>query len=205
MSTPNSGGSHRVFAGDHCLARGSILDVALAARRAADAGEARTIVVLDAVTSHVVDLDLRGTDDEIAARLAHAAAPVEPAAGSSGDARTAGPGRPRLGVVSREVSLLPRHWDWLKTQRGGASAALRRLVDEARRHSGPHDRLAAAQESVDRFLRVIGGDRPHYEEALRAFYAGRDDELRQLVAGWPADIREHLDTLVNRCREAGPR
>jgi hypothetical protein len=205
MPTSDNGGSHRVFAGDQCLARGSILDVALAARRAVHAGESRTIVVLDAVTSHVVDLDLRGTDDEIAARLAHAAAPVEPANGSPGEAPAPGPGRPRLGVVSREVSLLPRHWDWLKTQRGGASAALRRLVDEARRSSGPHDRRAAAQESVDRFLSVTSGDRPHYEDALRAFYAGRDDELRQLVAGWPADIRDHLHTLVKNCRECEPR
>jgi uncharacterized protein len=104
--------------------------------------------------------------------------------------------------VSREVSLLPRHWDWLRTQRGGASATLRRLVDEARRTSGSRDRLVRAQESVDRFMRVAAGDRPNYEEALRAFYAGRDCDLRDLVASWPIDVREHLGTLVGQCREA---
>jgi hypothetical protein len=77
-------------------------------------------------------------------------------------------------------------------------------VDEARRQSGTRDRLVAAQESVDRFLRIACGDRPHYEEALRAFYAGRDHDLAERVADWPPDIRSHLDTLVRRCRESSP-
>jgi hypothetical protein len=196
--------THVVFAGDVCLACGSIVDAALAARRAWAAGESSPILVLDAVTSEVVELDLRGTEEALASRLSAAMSPVEPAMENSDPARTTGPGRPRLGVVSREVSLLPRHWDWLRTQRGGASAALRRLVDEARRQSGTRDRVVAAQESVDRFLRITCGDRPHYEEALRAFYAGRDHDLAQRVADWPPDIRSHLDRLVRRCRESSP-
>jgi hypothetical protein len=90
----------------------------------------------------------------------------------------------------------------LKTQRGGASATLRRLVDEARRGSGDRDRVVAAQDAVDRYLRVMAGDRPHYEEALRAFYAKRDVDLERHSAGWPVDVRAHLQTLVRRCREA---
>lgn len=201
MTTTDGRETHIAFAGDQCLLRGSIIEVALASRRAADRGESRPIVVLDAITSQVVDLDLRGTDAEIAARLLCTAAEPAPAPQADGNIPAAGPGRPRLGVVSREVSLLPRHWDWLRTQRGGASAALRRLVDEARRNSESHDSRGAAQESVDRFLRITCGDRPHYEEALRAFYAGRDDDLRQLSSGWPIDIRQHLDSLVRRCRD----
>jgi hypothetical protein len=193
--------THIAFAGDNLLAHDSLPAVALAVRRALDRGEQSPVVVMDAVTAQVVDLDLRGTDDEILARLA------PPVPGSDTDpatTRATGPGRPRLGVVSREVSLLPRHWDWLRTQRGGASAALRRLVDEARRTSGGRDRLADAQEAVDRYLRVMGGDRPHYEEALRAFYARRDADLDSHVASWPPDVRAHLGLLVRRCREEQP-
>jgi hypothetical protein len=190
--------THVAFAGDTLLAYDGLPVVALAVRRALDRGESRPIVVMDAVTAQVVDLDLRGTDDEIVARLA----PASPATEANGAAtRGTGPGRPRLGVVSREVSLLPRHWDWLKMQRGGASASLRRLVEDASRNSGGRDRLAAAQEAVDRYLRVMAGDRPHYEEALRAFYARRDADLGAHVATWPTDVRAHLDRLVQRCRD----
>jgi hypothetical protein len=117
-------------------------------------------------------------------------------------ARAGGPGRPRLGVVCREVSLLPRHWDWLKSQRGGASAALRRLVDAARKQSRDRDEITALQDAIDRYLRVMAGDRPHYEEVLRAFYAERESDLQSLVADWPTDVRSHLDLLLHRYRQA---
>ncbi len=189
--------THLAFAGDTLLAHATLPEVALAVRRALDGGETRPVVAMDAVTAEVIDLDLRGTDAEIVARLS----PAPPQTPADADAtRAAGPGRPRLGVVSREVSLLPRHWDWLKTQRGGASATLRRLVDEARRHSGGRDRLAAAQEAVDRYLRVMAGDRPNYEEVLRAFYAGRDEDLQRHAGGWPDDVRGQLDRLLGRAR-----
>jgi len=196
--------SHLAFAGDEIISRGPLAEVALVVKRVTEAGEDRPILVLDAVNSRTVDLDLRGTGAEVVARLAGESVPTPVGSQGDTDARTAGPGRPRLGVISREVSLLPRHWDWLKTQRGGASAALRRLVDDARRRSGPQGRLTAAQESVDRYLRVMAGDRPNYEEALRAFYAGRDTDLRRLVAQWPTDVRDHLDELLSRCRELAP-
>jgi hypothetical protein len=192
--------SHVAFAGDSLLVHGSLPDIAVAVRHALDGGETRPVVVMDARTAQVVDLDLRGTDAEIVARLA--STQDAPDHGVADALRTSGPGRPRLGVVSREVSLLPRHWDWLKTQRGGASATLRRLVDEARRRSGDSDRVVAAQEAVDRYLRVMAGDRPHYEDALRAFYAQRDADLERHTAEWPVDLRTHLKTLVRRCREA---
>ena len=197
--------AYLAFVDDTCIARGSLPEVALAVRRATDQGLEAAVIVLDARTSHVVDLDLRGSDEDIVARLAAREASTTAPGGEAPSAlRTGGPGRPRLGVVSREVSMLPRHWDWLATQRGGASAALRRLVDKARQASAPHDRFRAAQESVDRYLRVLAGDRPNYEEAVRAFYAGRDADLFRLAAPWPADVRGHLRTLVQRCRELAP-
>ena len=158
-------------------------------------------MVLDADDSQVVDLDLRGSESEIAARVSALNTPADREPDTKPE-RAAGPGRPRLGVVSREVSLLPRHWEWLATQRGGASAALRRLVDEARRQGGARDRRVAAQEAVDRYLRVMAGDRPHYEDALRAFYAGRGSDVLTHTRTWPADIRAHLEVLLQRCQEA---
>ena len=200
VSNPTASFSHLAFAGDEIIVRGTLPTVALVVHRALQAGERRTVIVLEAATSQVVDLDLRGSEDDIVQRLGTAAGGVTLAA----IGRAGGPGRPRLGVVSREVSLLPRHWDWLKSQRGGASAALRRLVDEARKHSRGHDERQALQEAVDRYLRVMAGDRPNYEEALRAFYAHRDSDLHELVAGWPADVRGHLDVLLQRCRATQP-
>jgi hypothetical protein len=102
-------------------------------------------------------------------------------------------GRPSLGVVAREVTLLPRHWEWLSRQRGGASAALRRLVDEAsRKTAGPAERRDAAY----RFMSQMCGDRPGYEEALRALYRGEEEHFRSLVAPWPEAIREYLEELL---------
>lgn len=102
-----------------------------------------------------------------------------------------GPGRPRLGVVAREVTLLPRHWDWLAAQPGGASAALRRLIDEARKTRSP----AAARDAVYQFLTQMAGDRPGYEEAIRALYRGDMDRLAVLTADWPQDVRAYAAAL----------
>jgi hypothetical protein len=198
MSDPASSFSHLAFAGDEIIARGKLPDVALAVHRALRSGEQRSVIVLESATSQVVDLDLRGSDQDIVQRLG----PAADCTSIESPNRAPGPGRPRLGIVSREVSLLPRHWDWLKSQRGGASATLRRLVDEARNQSRGRDETSRLQEAIDRYLRVMAGDRPNYEEALRAFYAHRDADLRDLVAAWPADVRSHLDVLLQRYREA---
>jgi hypothetical protein len=107
-----------------------------------------------------------------------------------------GPGRPRLGVVAREVTLLPRHWEWLGEQPGGASAALRRIVDEARRGSHDKDRVRKAQEAAYRFLSAMAGDLPGFEEANRALFAGDAARFEREVAGWPSDVRDHATTLA---------
>ena len=109
------------------------------------------------------------------------------------DAAPKGRGRPKLGVVPREVTLLPRHWAWLGAQPGGASAAIRRLVDEARK--GPRS-AAAARDGVYRFITAMAGDRPGYEEALRALY--RDDAARfcEIIADWPKDVCRYTAELL---------
>jgi len=102
-------------------------------------------------------------------------------------------GRPRLGVTAREVTLLPRHWEWLARQPGGASAALRRLVEAARHgEPGPRARCDAAYH----FMQATCGDRPHYEEALRALYRGDEERFAMLVSDWPEDIRAYLERLL---------
>jgi len=125
-----------------------------------------------------VDLDLRGVQSD---------PPSDPARGR---------GRPRLGVVAREVTLLPRHWDWLNSQPGGASVALRKLVDEARRTRGDSDRVRAAQEAAYRFLSAIAGNLPGFEEALRALFAYDRRRFADLIAGWPQDVRDHAIHLA---------
>jgi hypothetical protein len=190
------------FAGSRRLAAGPLPEVARAVRARLDAGEPEPILVLDDETAAPVDLDLRGTPDEVAARIladeaavrAGTGAPLQQPAGP----RTVGPGRPKLGVVSREVSLLPRHWEWLAGQSGGASAALRRLVEDARRARVDTDRARRAREAAYRFLHVMAGDRPGFEEASRALFAGRLDDLAALAAAWPPDVRDHALALVAR-------
>ncbi|MCC8949515.1 DUF2239 family protein, partial [Bradyrhizobium sp. Arg62] len=107
-----------------------------------------------------------------------------------------GPGRPKLGVVAREITLLPRHWDWLAQQKGGASVAIRKLVDEARRSSGDKDRTRSAQDAAYRFMTVMAGNRPNYEDAIRALFAHDRRRFATLIADWPADIRDHAIRLA---------
>ncbi|HET8897652.1 MAG TPA: DUF2239 family protein [Rhodanobacteraceae bacterium] len=186
---PNDSHSCTAFDGQRLLASGSVPEVALAAKAALDAGSAGPVLILDDASSLPVEVDFRGTPAEMLARL-HAANSI-PA-----DTTPRGPGRPKLGVTAREVTLLPRHWDWLGRQPGGASAALRRLVEDARRSDGNRDRARLADEATDRFLRVMGGDLPGYEDATRAFWRGDRQGFAALIEPWPADLRHHLALLA---------
>jgi hypothetical protein len=143
------------------------------------------IVVFDDSTGSQIDLDLRGKPTEIA---------DVPAGTGAGEPR--GRGRPRLGVIAKEVTLLPRHWDWLNVQPGGASVALRKLVDEARKTRGDRDRVRAAQEAAYRFMSAIAGNLPGFEEATRALFAYDRRGFTHLVAKWPEDVRSYAVRLA---------
>lgn len=184
-----------VFAGDRLLAHGGMEVAVRAAHAHAASGSAERLAVYDDWNARPVDLDLRGTADEAVARALGEPepAPVE---------RRAGPGRPRLGVVSREVSLLPRHWEWLANQPGGASAALRRVVEEARK-AGAGDGVRKAREAAYRLLVELGGDRPGFEEASRALFAGDEERLAALIAAWPEDVRAQVLRFAARARGEG--
>lgn len=173
------------FEGDHLIAAGPAAQVAVAAKRAFAAG--RAVLVFDDATGRQTDFDLRGDEAEIAARYAPAPE-AEPAPRA--------PGRPKLGVTAREVTLLPRHWAWLAEQPGGASVTLRKLVEAARAAGGDADRKRQAQAAADRFMGAMLGDRPGYEEAARALYAGRREDFAALVEAWPSDLRDHLWRLA---------
>jgi len=178
------------FDGHRLLASGARLDVAVAVKRALGAGAAGPLLAFDDATGAVIDFDLGGSDADIAARLAER----EP--------EPRGRGRPKLGVVAREVTLLPRHWEWLAAQFGGASVALRRLVDEARRADGGATQARQAVGAAYRFLHAIAGDFPGFEEASRALFAGDRGGFAQRIAEWPPDIVVHaLRLLTNGVAE----
>jgi hypothetical protein len=185
------------FAGTKLLSAGPLVEVALAVKTATDAGTAAPLLVFDDGSGKVLDFDLRGGKAEVIARLSRIAA--MPATGAASDpvgGEPRGRGRPRLGVVGREVTLLPRQWDWLAAQPGGASVVLRRLVDAARRGGGDRQQRRAAQEAAYRFMSALAGDLPGYEEATRALFADDRGRFAQQVAAWPEDVRAYATRLA---------
>ncbi len=180
-----------VFDGHRRLASGPLRDAALAVKRAAESGVAGPLLVFDDTTGRVVDVDTRGSEADVVARLSRGAPAPEPA-----ESEPRRRGRPKLGVVAREVTLLPRHWDWLAAQPGGASVALRKLVEEARRGSAGTDRRRGARDAAYRFMSAMAGDLPGFEEAARALFAGDRERFGALVAAWPVDVRDHAARLA---------
>ena len=177
------------FAGDRLFASGQPAEVALALKAAAAMPGDVPLLTFDDRTGRQVDFDLSGTDAEVVARLMPRPADAEPAA-------RRGAGRPKLGVVAREVTLLPRHWQWLAGQPGGASVTLRKLVDAARAADAGKAAVRSAQQAADRFMAAMLGNRPGYEEAARALYAGDRDRFLSLSEPWPADLRDHARRLA---------
>ena len=185
-------GTYTAFAGQRRLASGTAGDVALAVKRATQLLD-HPIIIFDDGTGRSIDFDLRGDDREVLARLAQLMPPAETAEAPS---EPRGRGRPKLGVVAREVTLLPRHWEWLNARPGGASVALRKLVEEARRASGDKDRERQARDAAYRFMSAMAGDLPQFEEASRALFAEDRRRFTGLIADWPADIRDHIVKLA---------
>ncbi len=183
MTTDNPPSQVTAFAGTRRIASGSPTLVAARMREILRRDEAAPILVFDDWTGRQIDLDLRQIPDRPPATAQETMKP-----------RTAG--RPKLGVVAREVTLLPRHWDWLDRQKGGGSAALRKLIDQARPQSVGEEAMSAAREAVYRFMTAMAGDAPGYEEALRALFAGDADRFSSFTSEWAADVREHVWRLA---------
>jgi hypothetical protein len=167
-------------------------EVALAIKQHSTRRAERQPLVFDNATGRQIDLDLSGSEDEILARYEDRSAQT-----------MAPPGRPRLGVIAREVTLLPRHWDWLNGQPGGASVALRRLVDEARHATPVAEKLRQAREATYRFLTAVAGNLPRYEESLRSLFAGDGTRFDALIRDWPPDINFYAMILSQDAFEEG--
>ena len=174
------------FIGSRRLASGPLDVVALAAKKAIDRGAQQPVLIYSDSTGRAIYIDNRGSDAEILARLAHPAPPPLPR----------GRGRPKLGVVAREVTLLPRHWQWLGSQPGGASVAIRKLVETARRANQETDQRRQRQEAAYHFMSAMAGNLPNFEEASRALFANDRERFNDLVAGWPGDVRDHSVKLA---------
>ena len=174
------------FAGPRLIATGALATVALAAKAVLDGGETAPVLLFDAA-ARPVEVDFRGSPRDVAARL-------QPAEAESEVPR--GPGRPKLGVVAREVTLLPRHWDWLGAQSGGASVALRKLVDAARRAGETKDRVRLAQEVTYRFMTAMAGNEAEFDEAIRALFAADKARFAALTGVWPKDLADHIARLA---------
>jgi uncharacterized protein len=181
------------FEGQQRLLSGPLAEVALAVKRA-EQRALETIAIFSDATGRAMDLDLRGSDEEILARLPVTAAPASSQVLASEPRRR---GRPKLGVVAREVTLLPRHWEWLNSQPGGASVTLRKLVEAARRANGDKDRARAARDAAYHFMSAMAGNLPQFEEASRALFADDRRRFSSLIAAWPGDIRDHIVRLAS--------
>lgn len=175
--------TYSAFAGDKLIAAGDLRAMLVQAKAYLDRGVADPVLIFEDWTGRQVDFNFRGTPDEVLER----ATPAK---------ERAGRGRPKLGVVSREVSLLPRHWEWLEQQPQGISAAVRRLVDEARKRDPGREQARIAREAAGKFMWAMAGNLPGFEEASRALFAKDHDRFEHLIRDWPEDIRAHVLRMV---------
>ncbi|HEX2622900.1 MAG TPA: DUF2239 family protein [Phototrophicaceae bacterium] len=174
--------SYTCFDGHRRIASGSLPEVALIVKQVTEADPLCSILIFNDTTGYRIDLDLQGSDEEVVNRLTPPTSSAVDNEHASDEHR--GRGRPKLGVVAREVTLLPRHWDWLATQPGGASVALRKLIEEARRTGNDKDRKRHAHERAYRFMSAIAGNMPDFEEASRALFAHDRQRFTEYVSGW---------------------
>jgi hypothetical protein len=180
--------TYTAFAGTHRLASGPVRAMLREAKAYLDAGGCESLLIFDDQSGAQLEFDFSGSPAEVIARLDD-----DPAFAAPPPAR---PGRPKLGVVSREISLLPRHWEWLDRQPSGCSAALRRLVEAASKVNQAEQRARSNREAAGKFMWAIAGNLPGFEKASRALYAGDQVRLIELVAEWPSDIRDHVLRLA---------
>jgi hypothetical protein len=178
--------TYSAFVGEELVSSGAFDKMITVVKAVFEQDPGILFLIFEDQTGRQVDFDLRGTLEQVKAR----AFPATP---------KAGPGRPKLGVTSREVSLLPRHWEWLEQQPNGASAALRRLIDDARREGPDEQKGQQTREALVRIMSAMAGNQPGYESACRALYASDRPEFEELIRNWPGDIRQYL---LGRANEA---
>ncbi len=186
--------SYTAFNGEKKLLSGDAETLVLGIKHFLDENPEESVLVFDDASGNPVDFDLQGSDAEVLAKLQQH--PLLDARQRPSEPRP-GRGRPRLGVVAREVTLLPRHWQWLAQQRGGASAALRRLIDDKRKSDAVPERTRRVWDATGRFMWAMAGNQPGFEEASRALYAHDKEALDEQTGNWPRDIRAHLQHMLS--------
>lgn len=183
-----SNNTYTAFEGHELLVKGLLNQVVTQVKRRLDSSRSSSILIFSDATGKEMDFNFQGSEADVLKRIEVYVNTAE----SSRNTNSQGPGRPRLGVISREVSLLPRHWEWLANQPGGASAALRRLVEDAKKNTlSEEGGVKGAQERAYRFMSVLAGNFEGYEEALRALYRRDKKAFLQNSKSWPKDVREH--------------
>jgi hypothetical protein len=204
---PPSAKSYTAFQGERHLMSGAIAKVGHAAKAAFDAVPELPLQIFDDSTGREIDLHLHGSATEVQRRLAmQFPLPEEESTEDEGETTptSRSRGRPKLGVIAREVTLLPRHWDWLNAQPGSASVALRKLIDEARQKYAARDRRLQAQNAAYHFMSAIAGDKVNFEEASRALFAHDQTCFNALISAWPQDIAAHCAKLAAPIFESEP-
>ena len=203
------------FAGSKIIATGELKHVAQITKKTIDGGEKDFVLIFDDITAQPIEIDFRGTAKDVIARIEVSDVQSPSSAGkhsnldakgdveakddvdAKADEAARGPGRPKLGVVAREVTLLPRHWDWLNSQPGGASVALRKLVEEARHANSGKDMVRRSQEAAYRFMSAMAGNLPGFEESARALFAGNETMFCSIVKDWPEDVGRYAQKLAS--------
>lgn len=181
------------FSGDRCVASGNFIEVVQKVKKIIDQGEVESIFIFDDATSELVEVDFRGKMEDVLRKVKKLISAKNPDAETLNSEQNLQrkPGRPKLGVVGREVTLLPRHWRWLNSQPGGASVTLRKLVEQARRANHKQDKVRQSQEATLRFMTAMAGNLPGFEEATRALYAGNPERYNEHIILWPKDIKNY--------------
>lgn len=180
--------TYTAFDGNNLVLKGPLSEVVLKIKKRLGRAENSSILIFSDATGKTIDFNFQGSEKDILKRLEVFVSEETPS-------NYSGPGRPRLGVMSREVTLLPRHWEWLASQSGGASATLRHLVDEAKKKSIGGISVKQAQERTYKFMSVIAGDLSGFEEALRSLYKKDEKKFLVQIENWPQDVRNHAVEL----------
>ena len=195
--------TYTAFAGHGKIASGDLHTTLLATKAHIDRGGSEPVLVFDDETGKQIDFNFQGTPEEVLAHLA--SHPLFAGEADTAAATRTGPGRPKLGVVCREVSLLPRHWEWLDEQPGSVSVTLRGLVEEARKSGRGQTPGALVRAAAGKFMWNIAGNLAGFEEASRFLCAGDTERFNAIISAWPEDIRLHLQHLVEKAADLDSR
>lgn len=177
--------SYTAFGNEKLIAHGSLDEVVLKIKRWNDKNTTASLLVFNDFTGKTMEFDLRGSEKDVLQK-------IEMFIPQDVSAVSPGPGRPKLGVITREVSLLPQHWEWLASQPEGASAALRKLVEGAKKNLVMKESVKQVQERAYKIMSILAGDLPQYEEALRSLYRKNEENFKQHIAMWSPDIKDYV-------------